>query len=78
MAAVEAAKEAIVVGRGHPGRARLGRAVRRRRATSQGIDLYRALRRVSPSPYLFFVRMPDFEVVGASPELLLRVEGNGS
>ena len=40
-----------------------------------GIDLYRALRRVSPSPYLFFVRMPDFEVVGASPELLLRVEG---
>jgi anthranilate synthase component I len=42
----------------------------------RGIDLYRALRRVSPSPYLFFVRMPDFEVVGASPELLLRVEGN--
>ncbi|CAN5720209.1 anthranilate synthase component I [soil metagenome] len=40
-----------------------------------GIDLYRALRRVSPSPYLFFVRMPDLEVVGASPELLLRVEG---
>jgi anthranilate synthase component I len=44
--------------------------------TTSGIDLYRALRRVSPSPYLFFVRMPDFEVVGASPELLLRVEGN--
>jgi anthranilate synthase component I len=41
----------------------------------KGIELYRALRRVSPSPYLFFVRMPDFEVVGASPELLLRVEG---
>ena len=40
-----------------------------------GLDLYRALRRVSPSPYLFYVRMPDFEVVGASPELLLRVEG---
>ena len=39
-----------------------------------GIDLYRALRRVSPSPYLFFVRMPEFEVVGASPELLLRLE----
>jgi anthranilate synthase component 1 len=42
----------------------------------EGIDLYRALRRVSPSPYLFFVRMPDFEVVGASPELLLRVEAD--
>jgi anthranilate synthase component 1 len=41
-----------------------------------GIDLYRALRRVNPSPYLFFVRTPAFEVVGASPELLLQVEGD--
>jgi len=41
-----------------------------------GIALYRALRRVNPSPYLFFVRTPSFEVVGASPELLLRVEGD--
>jgi len=40
-----------------------------------GIGLYRALRRVNPSPYLFFVRTPGFEVVGASPELLLQVEG---
>ena len=32
-----------------------------------GIGLYRALRRVNPSPYLFFVRTPAFEVVGASP-----------
>jgi anthranilate synthase component I len=41
-----------------------------------GVSLYRALRRVNPSPYLFFVRMPGFEVVGASPELLLQVEGD--
>jgi anthranilate synthase component 1 len=41
-----------------------------------GIALYRALRRVNPSPYLFFVRTPSFEVVGASPELLLQVEGD--
>ena len=41
-----------------------------------GISLYRALRRVNPSPYLFFVRTPQFEVVGASPELLLQVEGD--
>jgi len=41
-----------------------------------GIGLYRSLRRVNPSPYLFFVRTPAFEVVGASPELLLRVEGD--
>jgi len=39
-----------------------------------GISLYRALRRVNPSPYLFFVRTAGFEVVGASPELLLQVD----
>jgi anthranilate synthase component 1 len=40
------------------------------------VSLYRALRRINPSPYLFFVRMPGFSVVGASPELLVRVEGD--
>ncbi len=45
-------------------------------AQLDGIGLYRALRRVNPSPYLFFVRTPTFEVVGASPELLLQVEGD--
>jgi anthranilate synthase component 1 len=44
--------------------------------TLDGIGLYRALRRVNPSPYLFFVRTPGYEVVGASPELLLQVEGD--
>jgi anthranilate synthase component 1 len=44
-------------------------------APLDGIGLYRALRRVNPSPYLFFVRTPTFEVVGASPELLLQAEG---
>ncbi|HEY4189884.1 MAG TPA: anthranilate synthase component I family protein, partial [Candidatus Limnocylindrales bacterium] len=45
-------------------------------AALDGIGLYRALRRVNPSPYLFFTRTPTFEVVGASPELLLQVEGD--
>ena len=45
-------------------------------AALDGIGLYRSLRRVNPSPYLFFVRTPTFEVVGASPELLLQVEGD--
>lgn len=45
-------------------------------ATLDGIGLYRSLRRVNPSPYLFFVRTPSFEVVGASPELLLQAEGD--
>ena len=44
--------------------------------TLDGVAIYRALRRVNPSPYLFFVRTPAFEVVGASPELLLQVEGD--
>ncbi len=78
MHAVEAAKEAIRAGETIQivlARRRTRSAARADGASISGIDLYRALRRVSPSPYLFFVRMSDFEVVGASPELLLRVEG---
>ena len=52
------------------------RPTRRPAPPLDGIGLYRALRRVNPSPYLFFVRTPTFEVVGASPELLLQVEGD--
>ncbi len=73
ISAVGVAKEAIASGEA------IQIVVGRRQtvdAEISGIDLYRAVRRVSPSPYLFFVRMPDFEVVGASPELLLRVEGD--
>lgn len=39
------------------------------------INLYRALRQVNPSPYLFFLSMGGFEVAGSSPEMLVRVEG---
>ena len=38
-------------------------------------NLYRALRRVNPSPYLFFLNMRDFAVVGSSPEVLVGVTG---
>ncbi len=38
------------------------------------LDVYRALRTISPSPYMFFYDMGDFCIVGASPEILLRVE----
>ncbi len=37
------------------------------------IALYRALRRVNPSPFLYFLDMPGFAVVGSSPEILVRV-----
>ncbi|HUA14525.1 MAG TPA: anthranilate synthase component I [Verrucomicrobiae bacterium] len=38
-------------------------------------DLYRALRQVNPSPYLYFLRMPDTHILGSSPEMLVRVTG---
>jgi anthranilate synthase component I len=78
IAGVDVAKEAIRAGETIQivlARRRSRSAGREDGSPVSGIDLYRALRRVSPSPYLFFVRMPEFEVVGASPELLLRVEG---
>jgi len=37
------------------------------------LALYRALRRVNPSPFLYFLDMPGFAVVGSSPEILVRV-----
>ncbi|WP_170002532.1 anthranilate synthase component I [Pseudopontixanthobacter vadosimaris] len=37
------------------------------------IDLYRALRRINPSPFLYFLDLPGFAVVGSSPEILVRV-----
>ncbi len=37
-------------------------------------DIYRALRVVNPSPYMFFLRLGDLHIVGSSPEILVRVE----
>jgi anthranilate synthase component 1 len=41
-----------------------------------GIDLYRVLRAVNPSPYMFYIRTRDVTLVGSSPEPLVRVEGD--
>ena len=38
-------------------------------------DLYRALRQVNPSPYLYFLKMADTHILGSSPEMLVRVTG---
>ena len=38
-------------------------------------DLYRALRQVNPSPYLYFLRTGDTHILGSSPEMLVRVTG---
>jgi len=39
------------------------------------IELYRSLRRVNPSPFLFHLNFDDFAIVGSSPEIMVRVRG---
>jgi anthranilate synthase component 1 len=48
---------------------RLGRKTR-----ASPFAIYRALRSVNPSPYMYFLHLDDFYIVGTSPELLIRVE----
>ncbi|MGR9107432.1 MAG: anthranilate synthase component I [Gammaproteobacteria bacterium] len=38
------------------------------------LDLYRALRCLNPSPYMYFLNLEDFFIVGSSPEILVRLE----
>ena len=41
---------------------------------SPPLDLYRALRGLNPSPYMYFLDLGDFQIVGSSPEILTRLE----
>lgn len=43
--------------------------------TVDPFTVYRALRHVNPSPYMYFTRMGSLSIVGSSPEMLVRVEG---
>jgi anthranilate synthase component 1 len=43
--------------------------------TAHPITIYRALRSLNPSPYMFLMRFGDFDIVGASPELLVSLHG---
>jgi anthranilate synthase component 1 len=43
--------------------------------TGEPLQIYRALRAINPSPYMFFLRIGDETVVGASPEMLVRCHG---
>ena len=43
--------------------------------TASPFDVYRALRHINPSPYMYFIRMGADAIIGASPEMLVRVEG---
>src|SRR6266545_2840817 len=46
-----------------------------RRTSASAFELYRALRRVNPSPYLFLLELGDFALVGSSPETVVKCEG---
>ncbi len=44
------------------------------RYESAPLDIYRALRSLNPSPYMFYFDLEDFHIVGSSPEILVRLE----
>ena len=45
------------------------------RTDADPFDIYRALRVLNPSPYMYFLKLSDTSVVGSSPEMLLKVQG---
>lgn len=78
IAAVERAKDLIAAGDFM--QVQVGQRISKRYAGSP-LSLYRALRSLNPSPYMYYYHFGDFQVVGASPEILVRherVEGDGS
>jgi anthranilate synthase component 1 len=44
--------------------------------TAAPLNIYRALRCLNPSPYMFYLNLGDFHIVGSSPEILVRLEDN--
>ncbi len=71
IAAVLRAKEYIAAG--DMMQVQIGQRLRKR-YTESPLSLYRALRSLNPSPYMYFYDMGDFQIVGASPEILVRHE----
>jgi anthranilate synthase component I len=47
-----------------------------RPTSASPFEIYRALRTINPSPYMFYLNFIDFQLIGASPEILVRVEGD--
>lgn len=46
----------------------------KRKVSASGFDIYRTLRSLNPSPYMYYLKCGDFEIVGSSPETLVREE----
>jgi len=71
LAAVARSKEYIAAG--DMMQVQIGQRLKKR-YTESPLTLYRALRSLNPSPYMYFYDMGDFQIVGASPEILVRQE----
>ncbi|MDI1237177.1 MAG: chorismate-binding protein [Polaromonas sp.] len=71
LAAVERAKRLIEAGDFM--QVQVGQRIKKR-YTESPLSLYRALRSLNPSPYMYYYHFGDFHVVGASPEILVRQE----
>jgi anthranilate synthase component 1 len=71
LAAVALAKDYIAAG--DMMQVQIGQRLKKR-YTESPLSLYRALRSLNPSPYMYFYDMGDFQIVGASPEILVRHE----
>lgn len=71
LASVERAKELIAAGDFM--QVQVGQRISKR-YTESPLSLYRALRSLNPSPYMYYYHFGDFHVVGASPEILVRQE----
>ena len=48
-----------------------------RPTTADPFQIYRSLRAINPSPYMYYLELDGFQIVGASPEMLVRVEDGG-
>lgn len=46
-----------------------------RKTTAEPFSIYRALRMLNPSPYMFYLDFHDFQLIGSSPEMLVKLEG---
>jgi anthranilate synthase component 1 len=44
------------------------------KTTAEPFEIYRALRSINPSPYMFYLDLKDFQIIGASPEILVKVQ----
>jgi anthranilate synthase component 1 len=71
LAAVALAKEYIAAG--DMMQVQIGQRLKKR-YTESPLSLYRALRSLNPSPYMYFYDLGEFHIVGASPEILVRQE----